>query len=72
MPEFLHVLFSKVVKHSSVFFLDGLHFVFEKNEDKIACTMNATRWNKRFFYLFLLSFLKNSGKKLQGNVLLLD
>ena len=36
VPEFLHVLFNLVVKHSPVFFLAVLHFVSEKNEDKIS------------------------------------
>ena len=36
VPEFLHVLFDEVVKHSPCIFLAGLHFVSEKkNEDKI-------------------------------------
>ena len=35
VPEFLYVLFNLVVKHSPVFFLTGLRFVSEKNEDKI-------------------------------------
>ena len=34
VPEFLHVLFNLVVKHSPVFFLAGLRFVSEKNGDK--------------------------------------
>ena len=46
MPEFLHVLFNLVVKHSPVFVLAVLHFVSEKNEDTMRCTMNATRRNK--------------------------
>ena len=36
VPEFVHVLFHLVVKHSPVFFLAILHFVSEKNEDKIS------------------------------------
>jgi len=36
VPEFLHVLFNLVVKHSPVFFLAVLRFVSEKNEDKIS------------------------------------
>ena len=36
VPEFLHVLFDAVVKHSTCIFLAGLHFVSEKNEDKIS------------------------------------
>ena len=35
VPEFLHVLFNYLVEHSPVFFLPGLHFVSEKNQDKI-------------------------------------
>ena len=35
VPEFLHVLFDEVVKHSPAIFLAGFHFVSEKNEDKI-------------------------------------
>ena len=36
VPEFLHVLFDEVVKHSPCFFLAGLHFVSEKNKDKMS------------------------------------
>ena len=36
VPEFLHMLFNLVVKHSPVLFLAVLHFVSEKNEDKIS------------------------------------
>ena len=36
VPEFLHVLLHEVVNHSPVFFLAGLYFVSEKNEDKIS------------------------------------
>ena len=36
LSEFLPVLFNQVVKRSPVFFLAGLHFVSEKNEDKIS------------------------------------
>ena len=36
VPEFLHVLFSLVVKHSPVFFLAGLHFVSEKNKTDLS------------------------------------
>ena len=32
VPEFLHVLFNLVVKHSPVFFWAGLHFISEKNK----------------------------------------
>ena len=35
VPEFLHVLFDEVVKHSPCIFLAGLHFVSENSEDKI-------------------------------------
>ena len=35
VPEFFHVLFNYVVQHSPVFVLPGLHFVSEKNKDKI-------------------------------------
>ena len=35
VPRFVHVLFN-LVKHSLVFFFAGLHFVSEKNEDKIS------------------------------------
>lgn len=33
--EFLHVLLNEVVKQSPVFLLAGLHFVYEKDENKI-------------------------------------
>ena len=37
VPEFFHVLFNEVVKHSPCIFLVGLHFVSEKkNDDKIS------------------------------------
>ena len=36
VPEVLHVLLNLVVKHSPVFFLAGLRFVSEKNNDKIS------------------------------------
>ena len=36
VPEFLHVLFNKVEKHSHVIFLAGLHFTSEKNEIKMS------------------------------------
>ena len=36
VPEFLHVLFDYVVKHSLVFFSAGLHFASEKNKVKIS------------------------------------
>ena len=42
-------------------FLAGLHFVSEKNKDKISSTMNATKRNTSI-----------SAKKIQGNVLLLN
>jgi len=34
VPEFWHVLFNLVVKHSPVFFLAVFQSVSEKNEDK--------------------------------------
>ena len=47
-PEFLHVLFDEVVKHSPCIFLAGLHFVSEKKrrQNIEACTMNTTKLNK--------------------------
>ena len=36
VPEVLHVLFDGVVKQSPCIFLAGLHFVSEKNKDKIS------------------------------------
>ena len=44
VPEFLLVLFNLVEKHFPVIFLAGLHFVSEKNEDKIS---KRTRWTQR-------------------------
>ena len=53
------MLFKLGVKHSPVFFLAGLHFISEENEEKILkiCTMNTMRV---LFSLFCSS-LKNSG-----------
>ena len=36
VPEFLHVLFNLVVKHSPVFFWLVCTLFYEKNEDKIS------------------------------------
>ena len=44
VPESLLVLFNLVEKHFPVIFLAGLHFVSEKNEDKIS---KSAQWTQR-------------------------
>ena len=55
VPEFLHVLFNLVVKHSPLFFLAVLHFVSEKNEDKYRSVhneRNEAEQEKTIFFKF--------------------
>lgn len=44
VTQFLHVLFNLVEKHFPVFFwLVSLHFVSEKNEDKVSRSVQLTQ-----------------------------
>ena len=72
------MLFNLVVKHFPVFFGWFALCFWEKQGQNIeACTVNATRYNRRkIFYVFLLLLFffkkKDQVKKMQGNVLLLN
>ena len=50
VPQFLHVLFDEVVKHSPCIFLAGLHLVSENREDKISKHAQWTQqsWTRAF------------------------
>ena len=63
LPEFLHVLFDEVVKHSPCIFLAGLHFVCEKNETKYRSVHNEHNKAEQEHL---------SPKKIQENVFLLN
>ena len=64
VPEFLHVLFNLVEKHSPALFWAGLHFVSDKNEDTIS---KRAPWTQQSWTIAC-----QPKKKIQENVFLLN